>query len=301
MKKHKYIIILILILVLLQGFMPIKPSVVILYTTNTNGVINPCNCPDSKGGIFRRMTKIKYYKKAYPDAILLDTGDFLLPTHDDKINSFLLQVMKKMKYDCIGLGDQELDGGIEFFVNEVKKYDVPILATNIIWCDKDKSCNFFSNSYVIKNVGRYKVGIIALLTEDDFKYYPEELREKLIIFDPIDETKKWMEFFRKKAKTDITIVLSHGGHEFDKELASKVKNIDIIIGGHNQVLLAKGLKANNTLILQMGRNGEYLGKLSLYLDENKKIVKYENRAYPLDKTVKDDEEIRKLFLIYSKR
>lgn len=300
MKKWILILTIISFVFLTGGSIPEKPDVVIIYTSNTNGLILPCNCPDKKiGGIFRRKAKIDYYKKAYPDSLVIDSGDFMPLRSDKEYNEFILKVMSKMGYDAVMLGDNEFDMGIEFIVQGIKKNNMKVVSTNLMWCDEEKACYYFGDLYYKKQMGRYKIGVIGIINENAVKYSKKDIKEKLIISEPIEEIKTWVEILKKHKKLDVIVLISHCGYEFDQQIAEKVKGIDVILGGHNQVLLEKGEKIKDTILIQMGYNGDYLGKLNIYLDkQSKKIIKYENTAYLMDEKVKDNEEMKKLYNDY---
>ncbi len=73
----------------------------------------------------------------------------------------------------------------------------------------------------------------------------------------------------------------------DVRLASKVNDIDIIISGHTHTALTEPLFVGNTVIVQAGANGAYVGKIQLTVENNQvKFEKYElipvNDSVPAD-------------------
>jgi 2',3'-cyclic-nucleotide 2'-phosphodiesterase (5'-nucleotidase family) len=71
------------------------------------------------------------------------------------------------------------------------------------------------------------------------------------------------------------VVLSHLGLDADRETAENVSGIDVIVGGHSHTALANPLRVKETIIVQAGAYGAYLGVLQLKIDPSThKIVEY---------------------------
>lgn len=58
----------------------------------------------------------------------------------------------------------------------------------------------------------------------------------------------------------------------DRKLAEAVPEIQVIIGGHTDVLLEKGLKIGKTLIAQAGAHGDHIGRVDLLVDTQQNIL-----------------------------
>jgi len=56
----------------------------------------------------------------------------------------------------------------------------------------------------------------------------------------------------------------------DRELARKVKGIDIIVGGHSHTAIKDPVTESGTVIVQAGSNGVYLGVLHITFDREEK-------------------------------
>ena len=120
-----------------------------------------------------------------------------------------------------------------------------------------------------------------------------EFREHIEI---IESTIKYL-----RQKADIIILLSHSGDAEDRRIAEVIPGIDLIVGGHSQTFHKEPLKVENTLIVQTGRNGHRVGRLTLKLDKNKKIKSYENEMILLIKDIPDDKTGRNLIKEYKSK
>ena len=66
---------------------------------------------------------------------------------------------------------------------------------------------------------------------------------------------------------DLVICLSHLGYERDRQVAERAPGIDVIVGGHSHTALPQGDRVGDTIIVQAGGFGEYLGRLDLTLTD----------------------------------
>lgn len=69
----------------------------------------------------------------------------------------------------------------------------------------------------------------------------------------------------------MIVVLSHIGFPADRDLAEKVKGIDVIVGGHSHTKITKPVSIGNTLIVQAWEHGKALGVLDLTVKDGKII------------------------------
>src|SRR5688572_9403650 len=59
------------------------------------------------------------------------------------------------------------------------------------------------------------------------------------------------------------VLLSHNGMDVDLKLASRVRGIDAILGGHTHDGVPRPVKVGRTLVTNAGSNGKFLGVLDL--------------------------------------
>lgn len=62
-----------------------------------------------------------------------------------------------------------------------------------------------------------------------------------------------------RTRVDCLIVLSHIGYKQDIEMATRVPELDLILGGHSHTVLSQPTVVGNTAICQGGSHGRYLG------------------------------------------
>jgi 2',3'-cyclic-nucleotide 2'-phosphodiesterase (5'-nucleotidase family) len=101
----------------------------------------------------------------------------------------------------------------------------------------------------------------------------------------------------------VIITLSHLGIKTDRVLGSSVDDVDVIIGGHDHILLQEPEKVENTdvLICQAGAYAKYLGRLDLVFDENGEISSYEYKIYPITEEIAESEKINEILQPYKEK
>ncbi len=262
-----------------------------IYTTNDlHGRLKPFEYHGTKdvGGAARRATLLK----ANPNALILDAGDFAQGTLYFKIfpNNVNLEVLKKSNYSALTLGNHEFDKGTEYIKKSASSTNLPIISSNIKF--KDKELNKKIKKNFIKNINGINVAIIGVV-DKSLKAQSSTNPATYQIYDEIKTIKKQVKKVDKKS--DLIIILSHSGIEKDKEIAKKVKNIDLIIGGHSHTMLKEPLEITNqtgekVLISQNGEFGTVLGQWDLEIEDDK-IKSWKFKQIEINNKIQPDKEV----------
>ena len=122
---------------------------------------------------------------------------------------------------------------------------------------------------MIREIGDYQIAAIG----QAFPYVPVAHPKR---FTPDwtfgireEELQKLVDSLRNSAKVDAVVLLSHNGMDVDLKLASRVRGIDVILGGHTHDAVPQAIAVTNaggtTLVTNAGSNGKFLGVLDLEL------------------------------------
>ncbi|MFB9240661.1 thiosulfohydrolase SoxB [Massilia antarctica] len=217
------------------------------------------------GGFAHLATLVRQMRAGRPGALLLDGGDTwqgsataLWTRGQDMVDCGLLLGVDVMTAHWeMTLGDKR----VQEIVGKDFKGKVDFVAQNVNTTDFDDPV--FA-PYVIKEMNGVPVAIIGqafpytpianprYLTPDWSFGIQEENMQKMV-----DEARA------KGAK--VVVVLSHNGMDVDLKMASRVRGIDAILGGHTHdgvpepVIVANG--GGKTLVTNAGSNGKFLGVL----------------------------------------
>ncbi|MFC1485922.1 hypothetical protein ACFL55_02725 [Candidatus Latescibacterota bacterium] len=238
-----------------------EPAAVrILFTNNANGKLTACNCPDDPyGGLAERVSLITAYRESNSDIMLVDSGGYFGLTEDESQGRLVFELMGRMGYDVIGIGDQELYHGLGTFLDRYGAFRKRIVSATLLSEDGER----VFQPYRIVTTGGVRIGIIGLVSDETFRFFPAERRDfrvanpDSVLADVLPALADSCEFI---------VVLSQLGVEGDKRLAERWPAIGLIMGGHSQTLLAEPLTIGGTAIVQAGKNGGRVGEVVLTRD-----------------------------------
>jgi sulfur-oxidizing protein SoxB len=121
--------------------------------------------------------------------------------------------------------------------------------------------------YVMRDVGGRRIAVIGQC----FPYQPIAHPRRFVpdwTFGIREaELQKVVDTVRETERADAVVLLSHNGMDVDLKLASRVRGIDIILGGHTHDALPEPSVVSNpggrTLVTNGGSNGKFLGVVDL--------------------------------------
>ncbi len=270
----------------------------VVYTNSLNGNLDYCHCPQNpNGGLVKRATAVKKLRDKNGDLLLCSTGDIFTYDPDPILADFLVKSMDHIDYDAICPGDQEMTVGMDELMKHSRM--LPFVCANIQVRHGGNWRSPAKPLMIIRKNG-IKYGITGIMHPSVFKYYGSSIKKNTRVTSPNTAVKEAVQRMRSQ-KVDCIVVLSHSGIKYDRELAKKHPDIDIIVGGHSQTLLKKPEKSGNTLIVQAGADGARIGILDITI-ENGSITRYKNRfIYPDEHQPADDPRIRKLIKQYREK
>ncbi|MEH6944433.1 bifunctional metallophosphatase/5'-nucleotidase [Bacillus sp. JJ722] len=100
------------------------------------------------------------------------------------------------------------------------------------------------------------------------------------IKEPLEEIRQVVR--KVKDHSDMLVLLSHLGLEYDELLANEIPELNLIFGGHTHHILHEGKYVNDTLLCGAGKWGTYVGHVEITVDKNKKILQSEARLYNMN-------------------
>ena len=257
-------------------------DLVIMHTYDVHGNIVPEKTKYA-GGLARRKVVIDSIRNTEEHSLLVDAGDdvqgFLYFT------AFGGEVeyggMNKLGYDIVTIGNHEFDNGLRALAKNYKILKAEKICANYNF---DKTpLKGITKEYVIKKFDNKKIAFIGVGCQPEGMILPGnrigmEYKDAAFVADSIAT------MLKSKGEADYVIVLSHIGYTTsrpnlpcDSILALNSKDIDILIGGHshtridsksnNHQSLFKNKVGKTVLVAQTGSNGEYLGKITIDLDD----------------------------------
>jgi sulfur-oxidizing protein SoxB len=215
------------------------------------------------GGFAHLATLVKQLKANRPGALLLDGGD----TWQGSATSLWTNA-QDMVDACKLLGVDVMTGHWEFTygMERVKAIVEKDFAGRIAFLAQNVKTNDFGDpvfeSYVMREINGVPVAIVG----QAFPYTPIANPRYMVAdwqFGIQDENMQKVVDEARGKGAQLVVVLSHNGMDVDLKMATRVRGIDAILGGHTHdgVPVAVPVKnaAGTTLVANSGSNGKFLG------------------------------------------
>ncbi len=297
-------------------------EITILFTHDLHSHIFPAAKTEEVGeygGYARLMTAIREQKEKYPDAILVDGGDFSMgslfqtayPT-----SAIELRLMGAMGYDVTTFGNHEYDylpKGLASMLNAAVSSGDPIPQivdanylppregedgygedAEAVWAAFE---NYGVKSYTILERGGVYYVVFGITGIDSDACAPNSgmiLEEAAAAAQrTVDEAVA--ECRNTYNQEPVVICLSHSGTEDGKgedyELAKAVTGIDVIVSGHTHTELSQPITVGDTHIVSAGEYASNLGVVHLLREADGTITLKDYELIPIDEQVPEDPQI----------
>jgi S-sulfosulfanyl-L-cysteine sulfohydrolase len=225
------------------------------------------------GGFAHLATLVKRMKASRPGALLLDGGD----TWQGSATA-LWTKGQDMVDACKLLGVDLMTGHWEFTLGQerVKEIVDKDFAGKIEFIAQNIKTNDFGDPVFKPYVMREMNGVPVAIIGQAFPYTPIANPRYLMAewgFGIQEEAmQKTVEEARGKG-AQVVFLLSHNGMDVDLKMASRVRGIDAIMGGHTHDGMPVASVVSNpggkTIVTNSGSNGKFLGVLDLDVRDGK--------------------------------
>ena len=208
------------------------------------------------GGFAHLATLVKRLRASRPHALLLDGGNSWQGSATAlwTKGADMMGAQERLRVDYM-TAHWEFTYGMA----RVKETKLPLLAQNVRTTDFEDPV---FDAYALRELSGVPVAIIG----QAFPYTP--------IANPRYFVPEWT-FGIQEARLQVTIdeargkgakavvLLSHNGSHVDLKLASRVRGLDAILGGHTHDAFPRPVRVGSTLVTNAGSNGKFLGVLDM--------------------------------------
>jgi 5'-nucleotidase/UDP-sugar diphosphatase len=285
---------------------PERPQFSILYFNDLHGHLVPFAREGDTtrvGGAARMATLVKQLRQENRlrgrPTLLLEGGDIFQGTVLSSVfkGEPDFKFLNTIQLDAMVLGNHEFDFGLDILRKRIAEARFPVLAANV----RMKDGSLLTEPYAIQRLSNgVRVGILGLITDDTPETTDPINVEPLIFEPPLLTAAKYVP--ELEAKADILIALTHIGSEADVRLAKVYREIDVVVGGHDQVLIRRPLLEHETIIVQAQEHGLYLGRIDVEVDEDLDDVELvSDTIYTITGKIPEDPEVAALVASYTRR
>lgn len=293
-------------------------QVTILFTQDMHSHLMPAtdSAGNSYGGYARLKTAIDQQKELYPDAILVDGGDFSMGSLFQTVfatDAAELRVMGALGYDATTFGNHEYDyraSGLADMLNAAVDSGEPlpmILEANYkpplegeegygedaaaVWSAFER---YGVKDYTVINRGGVNFAIFGVMGVDSHECAP---MSGMVLEDTATVAQEMVNKIEAEvAEPRVVVCLSHSGTWADPEesedeiLAASVDGIDVIVSGHTHTTLSEPIVVDDTYIVSCGEYSKNLGVITLNLEEDGvSLASYE--LIPINDSFEEDAEV----------
>lgn len=251
---------------------------------------------ETAGGYARIATIVNGIRNNNFNTLLFDGGDTFhgtLPLVQSK-GEAILPILNKLGFSAM-VGHWDFAYGPLQLKSLISQLNYPVLGINVYNKTDD---TLFLPPYMMIQVEELKIAVIGICSNIIDKTMPAHFREGLKITDGAKELPTFIQQVKNEG-ANLVILLSHNGFPQDVDLLSKIPGIDICLSAHTHNRLYEAVKIEDTIIIQCGCHGSFLGHLELNI-ENKKIVSSRYELVTIDSTIRPDDEIENLVTVIMK-
>ena len=244
------------------------------------------------GGFARIHTYVQSVKNESNNPVLFfDGGDTFHGTYPVVKSKGLdiIPILNHMNLDAM-TAHWEFAYGPAHFKNIVKQLDYPMLAIN---CYDKQTDELVFEPYTIKQAGDLKVGIIGIAATIVDKVMPPKFSEGIYFTVGNEELPEWISKLKNEEQVDLIVVLSHLGFPHDIKLAHEVSGIDVLMSAHTHNRMFEPALINNTIIMQSGCHGSFIGRINLQV-QDRKVVSFNHKLVTMDISIAPDAELTKM-------
>nr|CAE46445.1 79 kDa salivary apyrase precursor [Triatoma infestans] len=260
------------------------------------------------GGFARLAHKVKQIKKKTPNTLFLNAGDTYQGTPMYTLFKWhpFPKLMDMLGIDAMSLGNHEFDDGVAGLVPYLQAINITVVTCNLNASAEPKLKDLIKpwKMFTIKGVN---IAVIGYMTPDT-KFLSST--GEVTFSNEVEMIKHYASEAKEKG-ANLIFAVGHSGINIDKEIAAKVPDIDVVVGGHTDTFLYTGSQPDiekpaavyplmikqesgkQVPVVQAFGYTKYLGKLDLVWHPNFTLASATGNPILLNSSVCKDPEVEK--------
>ncbi|MHB1176847.1 MAG: bifunctional metallophosphatase/5'-nucleotidase [Daejeonella sp.] len=232
------------------------------------------------GGYSRIYSMIQNIRMQNLNTLVFDGGDTFhgtLPVVKSK-GEAIIPVLNKIGFNAM-VGHWDFAYGPDQLLKLNDELNYPVLGINVYKSDG----TLFLKPFIIHEIESVKIAVIGICSNIIDKTMPENFSDGLKITGGTDELPQYIEQVKMEG-ADLIFLLSHNGYPQDIKMLSEITGIDVCLSAHTHNRLFEPSLINDTILIQCGCHGSFLGHLELQILD-KQIDSYTYQLIPVTDSI----------------
>jgi S-sulfosulfanyl-L-cysteine sulfohydrolase len=244
------------------------------------------------GGYARLKTLMDTIRPESP-ILALDCGDTIHGTYPvvKSQGEVMIPLLKEMGLGAM-TGHWEFAYGPQQFQKITRELNYPMLAVN---CYQEKADRLVFPPYTIIEEGGLQLGVMGVAATIVDKVMPPPFSKGIYFTLGRKELPGYIEKLRNEERVDLVVLISHLGFPQEAKLAGEVVGIDVILSSHTHNRLYHPVQVNDTIIIQSGCHGSFLGRLDLEV-QNKRVKSFKHQLLTVNRDISPDPVVEDLII-----
>ncbi len=220
------------------------------------------------GGYARIATMVQGIRRSVGDGVLfLDNGDTFHGTYAavQTKGKAMVPVLNALSIDAM-TGHWDFGYGPEVFKQRASELNYPVLAINVY---EEETENRLFPPYAVREVNGLRVGLMGIASNIVDKTMPPHFSTGVRFTMGREELPGVIDILRNQEQVDLVILISHLGFPQEMKLLSEVPGVDLCLSGHTHNRISPPVKQGDTLVMQSGCHGSFLGRMDLEVTDGR--------------------------------
>jgi hypothetical protein len=237
--------------------------------------------------VARRATVLDKIWSAGDPVLMLDAGDLFgrRKRTEREQTRFVCEVTSEFGYDAIGLGETDLNYGLDFLHEMIETYHLPFTSANVRLPDTGE---LILPEYLLIERGGITFGVCAVL-DPESNIMSMSARDEVYQIDDPASTLNALIPRMKEAGAQTIVLLSHMGDAGAEALLADVSDIDICLVGHSRRPYRSERIIHQAAFICSSFEGRYLGRMNAHFDgHNGDLKAFDIEVTELNESIADD-------------
>ena len=239
--------------------------------------------------------------------LLCSAGDFYgtADVFNEPKSHFIAELMGVLEYDAIGVGEMELNYGLDALVQDVEDNGLNITCANIVAKGDRKPgegaaerFNTVFPPYLVAERDDVRFGFVALLSPNTKLRRGRQAGEfeavEAITYVITDPREKGPEILAEARRScDILILLAHMDQRELETILPQLPPVDLVVLGHDSRTggLPEAIQIAETPVVKATSQGQHIGHLEFGVDYDGGLADLDNEVLLLNAEYEDDSGI----------